>query len=117
MTTQITPATTAELALSTKPSKIVNELTLIFGGIYVALGIITSSSILTELPDWVGLTATLASIFVGAVQAGLKNYAQSKVIAASEAAEVRVGDALVAGPANDLVPTGAEVRSLDTATL
>ena len=99
--------------LNTTPSKVVNELTLIFGSVHAALAVVASSTLLADLPKGVTLTVALASLVVGAVQIGLKNYAQSKVVAAEEAVEVRSGDEVIAGPANDLKVTGETVRTLN----
>ena len=98
--------------MNTPDSPIVNTLTRVFGAIYTALGVIMASTILSELPEWVTLVCSVAVVLTGAVQAGLHDYARNRTTATDAVLEVRVGDDVLAGPANDRAVTGNRVRAI-----
>ena len=98
--------------MNTPDSPIVNTLTRVFGAIYTGLGVITASTILSELPEWVTLVCSVAVVLTGAVQAGLHDYARNRTTATDAVLEVRVGDDVLAGPANDRAASGDRVRAI-----
>lgn len=98
--------------MNTPDSPIVNTLTRVFGAIYTALGVIMASTVLSELPEWVTLVCSVAVVLTGAVQAGLHDYARNRTTATDAVLEVRVGDDVLAGPANDRAASGDRVRAI-----
>ena len=98
--------------MNTPDSPVVNTLTRVFGAIYTALGVIMASTILSELPEWVTLVCSVAVVLTGAIQAGLYDYVRNQTTATDAVLEVRVGDDVLAGPANDHTTAGHRVRAI-----
>lgn len=92
---------------------ILTTLTRVFGSIHAGLGVLIGSSLLMELHPVIPTVLLLLGVVLGAVQAGLKHYAQNKTVPVEAVVEFANGDAVVAGPANDRVADGVHVRPLD----
>lgn len=92
---------------------ILTTLTRVFGSIHAGLGVLIGSALLMELHPVIPTVLLLLSVALGAVQAGLKHYAQSKAMPAEAVVEFARDYEVVAGPANDRVADGIHVRPLD----
>lgn len=91
---------------------IITQLTRVLGSIQAGLGVLTGSAVLLDLHPAIPTVLALAVVIVGAVQAGLRTYAQGQVTASADVVEFRDGGDILAGPANDQVGAGEYVRTI-----
>lgn len=98
--------------MKTPDSPIITTLTRTAGSIQAAIAFGLGASILSDLPEWVAFSLSVAAFLVGMVQAGLKSWAQHRAVDLQDVVEVRDGGYVVAGPANDQIGPGGHVRAL-----
>ena len=68
---------------------------------------------IAELDPIVPTVLAVSIALVGAMQAGLNGYVQRRTVRVDDVLEAKVDGAVVAGPANERVETGAVVRPVD----
>ena len=98
--------------MNTPTPEIVDTLTRVLGAVYAFLGVLTASTVLTDLHPAIPVALGVAVAIVGAMQVGLRTYASGQVTATDDVVEVRDGGQVLAGPANDQVETGGHVRTI-----
>ena len=100
--------------MNTRNVPVLDTLTRVLGSILVTLGALSTATALTDYHEAIPATLGVLTAIVGAVQLGLRNYAQSQTVAAEDVVEVLAprSDDVVAGPANDMAVTGAVVRTI-----
>ena len=98
--------------MNTPTPKIVDTLTRFLGAAYAFLGVLTASTVLTDLHPAIPVSLGVAVAIVGAMQIGLRTYTAGQVTATDAVVEVRDGGQVLAGPANDQVGAGGFVRTI-----
>ena len=98
--------------MNTPTPKIVDTLTRVLGAAYAFLGVLTASTVLTDLHPAIPVSLGVAVAIVGALQIGRRTSAAGQGTATDDVVEVRDGGQVLAGPANDLEEEGAHVRTI-----
>lgn len=84
----------------------------VVGALIAALGALSAATSLSDLNKAVPTTLAVLTAVLGAVQVGLRNFVQSQNVPIDDVVEHLdpSGAEVIAGPANSIVETGAEVR-------
>lgn len=100
--------------MRTRNVPILDTITRVLGSILVTLGALSTATILTDRHESIPVVLGILTAVVGAVQLGLRNYVQESAVATEDVVEVLAprSDDVIAGPANDLVASGAVVRTI-----
>ena len=91
-------------------SQIVDIITVWLGGLVALATALAGISQLTDLHPAVSLALTCVGTGGGAVLMYLRGLAQEETVPTANVLEARSGDVVVAGPANEKVLEGSEVR-------
>ena len=99
--------------MNTSTPPVIDTLTRVLGAVYAFLGVLTASTVLTDLHPAIPVALGVAVAIVGAMQVGLRTYVAGQVTSTDAVVEVDRGDGVVvAGPANDKEETGHTVREI-----
>ena len=98
--------------ITTRNSPAIDVALSVCGGITAATASLSAITGLMDTHPAIPIALACVAAIVGGVQVGITGYVQRRTVPADDVLEARVGDVVVAGPANDRVDAGEVVREL-----